>query len=127
VNNTKHIKYFFVYLLVFVYSFALIKPILPIVSDFMAHTFYKLEHTASVHYENGKYHLHAELKTEAIADKNLSKQNSSTIKYETLQHHIFTKNLKFFSFGSILKNNFFSSNQSTLVAHLELPTPPPKI
>ena len=44
------------------YSMALLKPLFPLVADFMAHTFWEPEHMATVHYENGQYHVHVEMK-----------------------------------------------------------------
>jgi hypothetical protein len=38
-------------LMLVVYIFALIKPILPIVNDAFAHTFFNTQHIATVHYE----------------------------------------------------------------------------
>ena len=54
-----------VYLMLIVYTFGLIKPIMPIIDDVLAHTFFKNEHIATVHYENGKQHIHLELIKEA--------------------------------------------------------------
>ncbi len=41
---------------------------LPVVCDALAHTFWKMQHIATVHYENGKYHLHVELQQEHSSD-----------------------------------------------------------
>jgi hypothetical protein len=37
------------YLLLAVYAFALVRPILPVVTDVVAHTFFKMQHMATVH------------------------------------------------------------------------------
>jgi hypothetical protein len=42
-----------------------LKPILPFASDFVAHTFNEFDHVATVHFENGKYHLHSEVAKDA--------------------------------------------------------------
>lgn len=39
------------------------RPIVTVVQDVVAHTFFKMQHMATIHYENGNYHLHADLKT----------------------------------------------------------------
>ncbi|MEO7309896.1 MAG: hypothetical protein ABIX01_05840 [Chitinophagaceae bacterium] len=62
-------KRFFLYLLFFSYTMVLIKPVLPIVSDCIAHTFWKLEHISTTHFENGKYHVHFELLHDARENK----------------------------------------------------------
>ena len=57
----QHIRYYGILLLVAVYSCMPLKPILPFASDFIAHTFNEFDHVATVHFENGKYHVHAEV------------------------------------------------------------------
>ncbi len=37
------------------------KPLLPYVSDGIAHVFFYAQHMATVHYENGKLHVHKEV------------------------------------------------------------------
>ncbi len=49
----------------------------------MAHTFWYAQHTATVHYENGKYHLHKEIASNALKDQ--SQQNNNTIKQSLTQ------------------------------------------
>lgn len=50
-----------VYTLIGIYTFALIRPIIPVAKDMIAHIFFEIDHIATVHYENGKYHVHKEL------------------------------------------------------------------
>lgn len=69
-----------------VYAFGLIKPVLPLVKDILAHTFFKTSHMATVHYENGRYHLHVELSDEA--QKNESKQSPVFLNNEVLASHL---------------------------------------
>jgi hypothetical protein len=42
------------------YISLLLRPFLPFVMDFLAHTFWYTQHMATVHYENGKFHVHYE-------------------------------------------------------------------
>jgi hypothetical protein len=48
-------------LLLLCYSLALVKPLAPVLSDLLAHSFWKSEHVATVHFENGKYHVHLDM------------------------------------------------------------------
>ncbi len=48
-------------LLLFSYALFMLKPALPVISDFLAHTFYKEIHLKIVHRLNGKEHVHYEL------------------------------------------------------------------
>lgn len=49
------------YLLIFSYTMIMFKLALPYLSDFISHTFWYAKHIATVHYENGKYHVHHEV------------------------------------------------------------------
>lgn len=66
----QHIRYFGILLLVAIYSCMPLKPILPFASDFVAHTFNEFDHVATVHFENGKYHVHAEVEKDAQSTNN---------------------------------------------------------
>ena len=63
-----------IYLLLFVYAAAQLKPLTAILNDALAHTFWKVQHMATVHYENGHYHLHNELKTISEEDKSSTQE-----------------------------------------------------
>lgn len=66
----QHIRYYGILLLVAVYSCMPLKPILPFASDFIAHTFNEFDHVASVHFENGKYHVHADVVNDSKSKNN---------------------------------------------------------
>jgi hypothetical protein len=60
---------------------------MPAITDCLAHTFWKMNHVATVHYENGKYHLHAEL--EKAADESETKNKApKALSSETVFQHI---------------------------------------
>lgn len=73
------------YILLFIYSSGLLVPISPVISDVLAHTFWRAQHLATVHCVNGKYHVHYELYK---AGKSDSKGNNSVKSDETLSIHI---------------------------------------
>lgn len=79
------IKKALVYLMLVVYVFGLIKPAMPLIKDVLAHSFFKTQHMATVHYEHGRYHLHLELKDDAKSNE--SKSNALTSAYEALPAH----------------------------------------
>lgn len=81
-----YLKQAMVSLLLLVYVTGLVKPLMPIVQDMLAHTFYKMEHMATVHYENGKYHVHTELQQEA--QKSEPQKKSTAGDSETLSLHV---------------------------------------
>ena len=94
-TGKKHIKKAIVYAFICMYSFALLKPVFPVVNDLIAHTFYKMQHMSSVHYENGAYHLHAELVNESDLQKNKSKETTPSFMFETLANHLYCETLVF--------------------------------
>ena len=74
-----------------IYTFGLIKPTIPLIKDVLAHTFFEKLHKATVHYENGRYHLHIELNDEA--QKQDSKQSPLISSNESLASHLKTNEL----------------------------------
>ncbi|MEP6748516.1 MAG: hypothetical protein ABJB86_12365 [Bacteroidota bacterium] len=109
------------YLLLFSYTTIICKPVLPLVSDCMAHVFWYSQHMATVHYEHGKYHAHYELQD--AAKKNLPEKNNTLKENEQVNIHLpyiqrydFTvcpsssaKN-KFVSFSSTLSDSYPGTN-----------------
>ncbi|MBL7702173.1 MAG: hypothetical protein JNM14_07980 [Ferruginibacter sp.] len=43
------------------YTVVMLKPVLPYVSDFINHILFYKQHMATVHFENGKHHVHKEI------------------------------------------------------------------
>jgi hypothetical protein len=52
----------------FLYTASVVKPVLPMVVDLLAHTFQELEHTSTVHAHNGEQHVHLEMQQLATPD-----------------------------------------------------------
>jgi len=80
-------KQFFIYIVLFCYVFALCKPVTPAIEDAIAHTFYKLQHISTVHYEDGQYHLHAEL-AESSEDNQSPASTNTFLKDAVVWMHI---------------------------------------
>lgn len=72
------------YFLLFSYAMLILKPVAPYVSDAVAHIFYYSQHMATIHYENGKMHVHKEIVNNAKEEQPVKeipaskKENSST-------------------------------------------------
>ncbi len=96
------------YLLLFTYSASIFKPVIPYLSDMVAHTFYYAEHVKKVHYENGKYHVHNELvrenKKNTTDDKDAMQKKISSD-----NEHLLITNYSCF-FNPHYPNNYFSAN-----------------
>ena len=78
------------YIVLLSYTVVLLKPAIPHVSDLVSHVFFYAKHMATVHKENGKYHVHFE--TAKNADKETSEKTPApTSKKETSSNeHIIT-------------------------------------
>ena len=55
-----------------------LKPVSPFIADTVEHILNYTKHMATVHYENGKYHLHTELETISKEDGGITKDKTST-------------------------------------------------
>ena len=109
------------------YSFALLKPIFPIVNDIVAHTFYKMQHMATVHYENGEYHIHAELADEGEQQKERSNETTSSFMYETLANHLSCDTFVFKIYQTNTLTKFLPKMKHLRDAHSQQTTPPPQV
>ena len=88
------------YLLLFTYSASILKPAMPYLTDALAHTFYYAEHVKTVHFENGKYHVHNEL-IKQNNQNNADDTNTELKKISLPDDHLaLPAPLNFFSFSS---------------------------
>lgn len=77
-------------MMLFVYVFGNLNALMPIAKDAFSHLFFEETHIASVHLENGRYHLHLEVKNQAEksnASKNSESKNQTA---DFLYAHIAT-------------------------------------
>ncbi len=115
-----------IYALICIYAFALVKPIVPIVNDTIAHIFFKMDHLATVHFENGKYHIHAELQQAAETTDSKSTPLISSF-FDTLSNHLKTETtISLNLFPITLSKPQFPSINFPVDICLKSPTPPPK-
>lgn len=114
------------YLLTGAYLFSLCNWVIPIFADVIAHTFWKYHHMATVHYENGKWHVHKQI--ESIAKDGDKKQNPSNTQNntESISFHIpSTSDIKFEQISGLHKTVVFHLCELQN-GFLNLLTPPPK-
>ena len=111
-------------LLLLCYALVLFKPVLPVVADAFAHVFMEERHTATVHFENGRYHLHLEVKA---ASENLPEQKNTTAQAgETNVFHLKTNTeitIPEATIGAII--TLPGVNVKPVAAYKEVPAPPP--
>lgn len=68
------------YIILFSYCMVILKPVSPYITDVFEHIFNYTKHMATIHYENGKYHVHKELID--ITKKNIPAKDSAAAKKE---------------------------------------------
>ena len=73
------------YYLLILYTFAVCKPIVPVVTDTFSHIFWKANHIATVHALHGNRHTAEELQAEA--NENSKKKTDKAVLFETQSAH----------------------------------------
>jgi hypothetical protein len=93
------------WLILFSYILLIFNPVMPIVADVMAHTFWEKQHLLTVHEVNGKFHVHFELIRNAKqAEKDKAGRNSKTISEEYV--HLFSVTAYNFSNNYFIKTSY---------------------
>jgi len=112
------------YFLVLFYAIAMFKPVLPVLKDFLAHTFTPKLHIVSVHNEKGSKHVHYETAQTATTDTDESKAAN---KFSSpVSEHVTTTAIVLLT-PVVIKKNFFPSNpQFVSVPEINIVAPPPK-
>ncbi len=114
------------YLLLFAYTTFVCKPLLPFITDTIAHIFWYSEHVATVHYENGKYHVH--LENIDAAKKSQSEKNTPAKYNEPSGFYIAAQEEEYKTNICIASNVLFHFNEPALLnGFTGLLVPPPKI
>ncbi len=113
------------YLLLLAYSTVILMPVLPYISDTVAHTFWLYEHISTVHYEHGKYHTHYE--AAAIAKKTAGDKTTPLSKYTNSADDHDMASITYQYFCPITaKPSFTNYNLTAIATHLFSDYPPPK-
>jgi hypothetical protein len=110
------------------YAVVVFKPVLPFINDFIGHVFFLSKHMATVHVENGKYHVHYETAKDAKEEK--SDKNAAASKKDNSANDqivIIPKLLTPYAAIIIGKKYFAVSSSTTLSGISNLNYPPPRI
>ena len=117
-----------IYILLVFYVVVQLRPLTAVLQDVVAHTFFKMQHMATIHYENGKYHLHHELKTISEEDKTSASEKTpaSQKANENISHQISHDiNLNFETY-CISIPQLINSDQNVIAGFTTINAPPPK-
>ena len=120
-------KKLLLYIVLSSYAIVMIKPALPYVSDFIGHLVFYKQHMATVHFENGKYHVHKEVvkdvKEENSGKNSLPEKKKNSMQYEYVavanKQNLQTVNLLSTAYSIYLQQN----NSSPYIAYNY---PPPR-
>jgi hypothetical protein len=107
------------------YTLAMCKPVLPIVSDDLAHIFWKAKHLATVHHHHGDHHAEHEI-AEAEQEESAGKQPATTKVSEPVSVHIVIEILYSIPQLTIRKLNFAVNSCDVSALSLDKFYPPPK-
>lgn len=115
------------YYLLLLYITVMCKPIIPLVQDIWAHTFYEQEHIATVHHQNGQNHVHYEVK-KANEDKNGDKSSKAkSSDSDTSFHFNLVSKLVFNTNKPTLVQTDFDQLNILPVVFTDINLPPPKL
>lgn len=98
-----------------------------VVEDVLAHTFWKAQHMATVHFENGHYHIHTELADISKKENKASQEKSSSSEKsnENVKQNIHELNFTFQTTGIKITNTLYQT-QNILSGYKLINFPPPK-
>jgi hypothetical protein len=110
------------------YVTSFLNPVIPVFKDLAAHLFWKAEHMASVHFENGTYHVHAELAEAAQKEESKSPTTtpSNNKSVEMLADHILTDSCMLNPVEFDVPTYFISLSGKISSAYLSRFGPPPE-
>jgi hypothetical protein len=111
------------YYLILLYAVAVCKPFLPLVNDWLAHSFWNSAHLEMAHHTHGSDHVHYELKEAA---KQEGKETTGSAISEPVAVHTVVQNSYNFSRDASAVDKIFNHLWPVSHIFLETHTPPPK-
>ena len=113
-------------LTLFAYVLLVFNPVMPIVADKIAHTFYERSHLLTVHQVNGKYHVHlAMANAENQADKTKSSRGGKQGAEEYF--HLISVTSYNFAHHHIINRSYPMQNFYLPVSYPDIDYQPPKV
>lgn len=115
------------YYLMLLYATVMLKPLLPIVSDWWSHEFNEIEHISLVHSKYGSHHLQKEVADTSSDNQNGKSENLSKFE-DQIPFHVLPKIHDFILVKSKNNNNFLSYDSGKLpFVIISNQGPPPKL
>ncbi len=119
-------RYTTAYYLMLLYVTVMFKPLIPIISDALSHTFSETIHIETVHAKYGSNHLEKELAASGTDNANNKNQNTITSEDQVLIH-VASNEIKYhFGLNSIIKDYPFCKPFTLSSVFIIKAGPPPK-
>jgi hypothetical protein len=103
----------------------MLKPVSPYISDAVAHIFYYTQHMATVHYENGKLHVHQEIVNNAKKN-GPAKESPASKKENSATDHISLQQKQALQAIAVNKTYPITASANLLINYLAGEYPPPR-
>lgn len=125
-----YIRVFLIGVFITSYTIGVFQSSLPFVKDFLEHTFNEFDHIQTIHFEDGKYHVHSEVEE---IQKQKSDNNSQNQEIQSLKKQdVHSQNTYTFIFEKeflniVKRDQQFCFSKTIILKELEAPDPPPKL
>ena len=113
------------YIILFSYTTIMLNPVAPYITDMVAHSFYLNQHMATVHYENGKMHVHKEIVNNA-KENQPAKELPASKKQNSANDHIGLQQKQFVHILHVIKSYQIPSAVSLRNNYMAAEYPPPR-
>ena len=119
-------KFTIAYYLLLLYVSVMLKPVIPIISDALSHTFSAAEHIATVHKKYGNNHLQKSMQ-DSGSENDTDKNQNTTKSQEPIPVHVSAKEYSNYFLNCIILNHHQSKTSNNLSRIFLLKDiPPPK-
>jgi len=115
------------YIVLFSYALFIFSPLIPVVSDIIAHTFWKKEHLQTAHHKYGSNHVSLEI---VKAEKRAGSENATHNPKNNLEDysHTFAANVQLhFPAEQILNRAYSLFRCANLTSWQDIDYPPPRL
>ena len=120
-------KKLLLHIILFSYTIVMFKPTFPYINDAINHVLFYKQHMATVHFENGKYHVHAEV-VKNTKEEDSNKNTSSSKKDNTSTDHVVIINEQIIYSNTLINNMYpLLSSDDLLLGNVAYNHPPPRI
>lgn len=110
------------------YTALLFKPVMPFVNDFVGHVFFYAKHLATVHEENGRFHVHLEAAKTSREENNKEGNTPASSKKDNsvTEHCFFIINDEPVFGNSVHLHYMLRNNDAVCNGNIQKNYPPPR-